>query len=342
MQTFSVDTRPTILLIDGAHALRRSMYAQNLRELSNSRGMPTGAVYGFLNILKSAVTSMSANNIVVCWEGGHSERRMQVYDQYKVREYDEEPQKDVNGYTDYEYYKHQLSWVQKILDCLGVHQLSVAGKEGDDVLYQVAHLLSGKKIIISEDRDFFSLVSDDVSIYRPIKKEYVDMNNFQDISGGYMSPTHFLYGKVLLGDGSDNIPAAVKGVGEKTILSILERIESPEEVNTARILKEAALLGNSRCMKLVNAGETPINRNLDLIDISREPFDVFQLKSLSDELEQQKYPNIEMVRKLLGVLEFNESNSTAMINRLSQMSEYPLNHLINKDYIKSVMVGGIR
>lgn len=340
MQTYSVDTRPTILLIDGAHALRRSMYASNLRELSNSRGMPTGAIYGFLNILKAAVTSMSANSIIVCWEGGHSERRLQVYDQYKHHDIEEEPERDVHGYTDYEYYCHQLSWIKKILEFLGVHQLRVDGKEGDDVLYQAAHLLSGKKIIISEDRDFYALVSDDISIYRPIKKEFIDMNNFREVSG-YLSPVHYLYGKVLLGDGSDNIPSVAKGVGEKTVLSILDRIESPDEVNPARILKEAATVGNSRTMKLVNAGEETIVRNLDLIDISREPFDVFQLQSLADELERQKYPNLDMVRKLFGVLEFNESNSTSMISRLTNMCEYPIHTLINRDYIKQVMMGGI-
>ena len=340
MQTYSVDMRPTVLLIDGAHALRRSMYASNLRELSNSKGMPTGAIYGFLNILKAAVTSMSANSIVVCWEGGHSERRLQVYDQYKHREYEEEPERDVNGYTDYEYYCHQLSWVQKILEYLGVHQLRVEGKEGDDVLYQAAHLLSGKKIIISEDRDFYALVSEDISLYRPIKKEFIDMNNFQSVSG-YLSPVHYLYGKVLLGDGSDNIPSVAKGVGEKTVLDILDRIDSPEDVNPSRILKEAALIGNSRCMKLVSSGEDNIIRNLNLIDISKEPFDIFQLKSLSDELEKHRYPNLEMVRKLFGVLEFNENNSRAMLNKLSMMSEYPLNHLIDQDYIKKVMRGEI-
>lgn len=340
MQTYNLDMRPTVLLIDGAHALRRSMYAQNLRELSNSRGMPTGAIYGFLNILRSAVTSMSASTLVVCWEGGHSARRLQVYDQYKHREYEEEPERDVNGYTDYEYYKHQLSWIQKILEVLGVHQLRVEGKEGDDVLYQAAHLLSGRKIIISEDRDFYALVSDDVSLYRPIKKEYIDLNNFHEVSG-YLSPTHYLYGKVLAGDGSDNIPSVVKGVGEQTILSILNRIESPEDVNPSRILKEAALIGNSRCMKLVGAGENPIIRNLDLVDISREKFDIFQLQSMADELEKHRYPDIATVRKLLGVLEFNESNSAGMLNKLSAMSEYPLNALVNKDYIKQVMMGGI-
>ena len=340
MKTYNPNLKPTVLLIDGAHALRRSMYAGNLRELSNSKGMPTGAIYGFLNILKAAVTSMNANSVVVCWEGGHSERRLQVYDQYKSKAYEKEPEKDINGYTDYEYYSHQLSWIQKILDSLGVRQMRVSGKEGDDVLYQVAHLLGGKKIIISEDKDFYSLVSDDISIYRPVKKEFIDMNNFQEVSG-YLSPVHFLYGKVLLGDGSDNIPSVCKGCGEKTIISILDRISAPEDLSPVSILKEAATIGNKRCMKLVEAGKDPIVRNLNLIDISKEKFDVFQLQSLADELSSQKYPSVSMFRKLLGALEFNESNISSLLHKLSLMSDFPLHTLVNRDYIKQVMIGGI-
>lgn len=340
MQTYNVDMRPTILLVDGAHMLRRAMYQSGLRELSNSKGVPTGAVFGFLNSLKAAVTSMSAQAVTVCWEGGHSERRQQVYDMYKHREYEEEPERDINGYTDYEYYCHQLTWIKKILDCLGVHQLRVEGKEGDDVLYQAAHILSGRKIIISEDRDFYALVSEDVSLYRPIKKEYIDLNNFQDESG-YKSPTHYLYSKVLLGDGSDNIPSVAKGAGPTTVLSILNNIERPEELSPTRIIQEAAKIGNSRCMKIANAGESTIVRNLDLIDISREKFDVFQLQSMVDELSTQRYPNINMTRKILNALEFNEDNIRGMISKLSLMSEYPLNALVNRGYIKEYMMGGL-
>lgn len=339
MQVYEVDMRPNILLIDGAHALRRSMYAQNLRELSNSQGMPTGAIFGFLNIIKSAINSMSASSLVVAWEGGHSARRLQVYDKYKYRDYDEEPERDIHGYTDYEYYSHQLSWVQKLLESLGIHQLKVEGKEGDDVLFQASKLINGRKIIISEDRDFYSLVSEDTSIYRPIKKEFIDLENFQESSGGYPSPTHYLYGKVLLGDGSDNIPSVAKGAGEKTILDVLTRIEKPEDVNPKSILAEAAKLGGFRHMKLVDAGEAPIIRNLDLIDISREKFDVFQLQSIADNLSTHIYPNFAIADKLFRVLEFSDENTRGLKSKIASMSEFSLNNFINKDYIKNVMMG---
>ena len=341
MESYTPKDEPLVLLCDGAHMLRRNMYAGNLRELTNSRGMPTGAIYGFMNSIKAAVTSMSASSIVVCWEGGHSKRRLEVYDQYKYREYEAEPEKDINGYTDYEYYKHQLSWIQKLLECLGVHQVLVDGKEGDDVLYQVAHMIKGKKMLISEDRDFYALVSEDLSIYRPIKKQFIDLNSFEEVSGGYKSPQHFLYGKVLLGDGSDNIPSVCKGVGEGTILKILDNIENPEELSPDRILSEAVKIGNSRCMKLVEVGKEPIERNLNLIDISKEPFDVFQIKSIQDELSESKTLDLETLVKLYSVLEFSQQTTGSLTARLSEMFNFPLGMLVDKDYMKNLAIGGI-
>ena len=341
MNTYEPKVDPLILVCDGAHMLRRNMYINNLRELTNSTGMPTGAIYGFMNSLTAAVNSMNASSLVVCWEGGHSERRLSIYDQYKHRDVEENPEKDINGYTDYEYYKHQLSWIQKILECLGVHQISIGGKEGDDVLYQVSHMIDAKKVLISEDKDFYALVDENLSIYRPIKKQYIDINTFEEVSGGYKTPQHFLYGKVLLGDGSDNIPSVCKGVGESTVLKILDRVEDPSELSPTRILKEALSIGNARCMRLYDQGSAPIERNLDLIDISREPFDVFQLKNIQDNLETEKSTDVISLGKLYHVLEFSEKTTRFITSRLLEMSHFPLSKYIDKNYIKSVLIGGM-
>lgn len=339
MEHYTVNiSKPVILLIDSAHALRRSMYQPNLRELSNSRGMPTGGIYGYFNSLRSAVNSMSASSVLICHEGGHSQRRKAVYEHYKERQIEEEPERDMHGYTDYEYYSHQLSWVEKILESLGVHQLRVPGKEGDDIIFQATRLLKGQKIIISEDSDFFSLISEEVAVYRPIKKVYVDLNNFEEITG-VPSPTHYLYAKVMSGDGSDNIPGICKGVGGKTIREILSRIEDPHEVNPHRIIKEASLIKGSRYQKVVDAGVAPIIRNLDLIDISRESFNIFELESLSENLSHQLYPSIDTAHKLFDALEFNKSHTDTLINRLSLLSTYSLAPLIDKEYIRRVMLG---
>lgn len=335
MDTYQPSYAPTTLVADGAFFIRRAMYAPNTRELSNSQGMPTGGIYSFFNSLASTLTSFRCNALVVTWEGGHSERRMELYPEYKDRHIDPDAPVEVDqfGMTDYQFYSHQLSWVQKILECYGIPQVQVKGKEGDDVLYQTLHLLKGNKIIVSEDRDFFSLVSDTVSCYRPIRKEFVELGSFEDITG-YKSPRHYLYAKCLMGDGSDNIPSVAKGVGEGTISKILKRIDNPEEVTAQRILKEAAEMGDFRSKKLVAAGSAPLNRNLDLIDISRESFNVFELQSIVDTLKKQVYPNMAMVNKLFGILNFGQDIVNVTNMKLGNLSSFPLAQLIDEDYMK--------
>lgn len=334
-----VNMEPVILLIDGAHTLRRSMYQPALRELSTSTGVPTGGIFGFMQSLKSAVSLLSASATVVCWEGGHSERRKEVYDLYKHREQsDEEPEKDQNGYTDYDYYCHQLSWIKQLLTSLGVPQLQVKGKEGDDVIFQASRLIGGRKVIISEDSDFYSLIGDDIDVYRPIQKKYINLTNFSTETGN-ASPKHFLYSKVLLGDGSDNIPSVAKGVGGKTVQNILSKIENPEELSPNRILKEAASFKGARYQKLVDAGEFPIIRNLNLIDISKEHFDMFELLSLIDTLKESRNPDMGMVNKLFHYLEFQSNTMSGVVNSLLRMSSYPIGALVDKDYLKRVLAG---
>lgn len=337
--SYSPQYKPTILIMDGNFLIRRAMYAPSTRELSNKQGMPTGAIYSFFNSLRSTIQSIQCNSVIIGWDGGHSERREAIYPQYKERVVDPNEPVDNFGMTDYQYFSHQLSWIEKILECYGVPQVRVSGKEGDDTIYQITRLLNGNKILVTEDGDYVSLIRDDVAVYRPIKKEYIDLGNFETVTG-YKTPRHFLYAKSILGDGSDNIPSVAKGVGDGTVKAILSNIEKEEDVTTARVLKEAASFKKSRFDKLVVAGEAPINRNLDLIDISKESFDIFQLKSIIDILEKKVYPNLQMANKLFSVLDFSEDTSRGITYNLNRMSEFSLSPLVNTGYLKEVAMNG--
>lgn len=341
MEYYQPNYRPTILIVDGNYFIRRAMYTPSTRELSNKQGMPTGAIYSFFNSLRSTVSSIQCNALIIAWDGGHSQRREEIYPEYKDRHIDPDapPELDNFGMTDSQYFSHQLSWIEKILEYYGIPQVRIPGKEGDDTIYQITRLLKGNKVLISEDADYFSLIREDVAVYRPIKKQYVDLGNFESITG-YYTPRHFLYAKSILGDGSDNIPSVAKGVGESTVKSILNNIEDEKDVTTSRILKEAASFKKSRFDKLVLAGETPINRNLDLIDISRESFDIFQLKSIIDILEKKLYPNGQMINKLFATLDFSSDTVRYISGSLMRMSEFSLSPLVNNEYLREVAMNG--
>lgn len=325
------------LVLDGAHMLRRNMYQPNIRDLSSSTGIPTGGIYGFLNSLKHSVYNLHCNSVVVCWEGGHSARRKELLPTYKERDHGDGPvQTDTHGMTDYQYYIHQLQWIEKILEFLAVPQLRVVGKEGDDTLYQCIRLLHGQKLIVSEDRDFMTLLKDDVSLYQPIKKKLVTIGNFKEISG-YKTPRHYLFAKAIMGDCSDNIPG-IKGVGEGTVQDVLGKIDDPEQLTIPNILSEAAKFNKARYTKIVEAGAKHIQRNLELIDISMENFDNIELLQMAQYLETNRYPNVAMARKLMEKLEFNQDTMNSLVSAMSRMAEFPLLHLVNKDYIQQRMM----
>lgn len=325
----------TTLIVDGAHALRRSMYQSNYRELSNSRGMPTGAVYGFCKILCSLKRNFAANSLVVTLEGGHSKRRQSIYEDYKKRDGVDEVSQDV-GMTDLDYYIHQQSWVRKLVESLGIHVVSVQGKEGDDVIFQLAHLITGNKVIVSEDKDFFTLVSPDITVFRPIKGETVTLEYFQDVTG-YISPLHYLYQKVILGDGSDNIPALCKGVGYKTVSDVLNKI-SPEELNFKKIQETAVTFRGQRYQKLALVSEKDFYRNMALIDISQEKFDITEIMSMIEGLKSTEY-DLNAALRIMGVLEFGESTKSDLIDLGNQCRVYPFDTLISKEYVRSIMSG---
>ena len=88
----------------------------------------------------------------------------------------------------------------------------------------------------------------------------------------------------------------------------------------------------------MDAGEAPIRRNLDLIDISRETFDNLELLQVCETLEAQKYPNIEMARKIFKALEFQDDNADYIIGRLARVSEFPLANVLDKDFVMRRML----
>lgn len=327
---------PTTILIDGNHALCRSLYQPSYRELSNSQGMPTGGIYGFYSILKGLSRKFGANSIVVLFDGGHSVRRTLLYEDYKKRDKEDDVQEDT-GMTHGDYFSHQLSWIRKLLDLLGIPNFSLPGVEGDDLIFQITHLVRGKKIIVSEDRDFCTLISETTSLYRPVKGEIVSLENFKEATS-CQTPKHFLYQKVLNGDGSDNIPQACKGVGSTTIDTLLQQM-TEEELSPEGIISKAASLSGSRFVKLSLVELRVLRRNLDLIDISREEFSVPDLLRISEYLRTPLSVNYDLAEKIMDALEFSAQTRETIyeLSRLAQNS--PLADLVTDQHIMDKMTG---
>ena len=201
------------MLIDGNSLLFRMFYG--IREMSNSKGVPTNALYGFVNILYKIDTQYHPDAMAVAFDLPEPTFRHQKYDEYKAGR-EKMPEDLVT----------QLPLIQELLNKMGISVISISGYEADDIIGTISRIgeEDGMDVeIITGDRDSFQLVSDRVHILYTTTRSG---NQFTVVDPDYIheqygvTPKELIDVKALMGDTSDNIPG-IKGIGEKTALKLI-------------------------------------------------------------------------------------------------------------------------
>lgn len=210
-----------IVLIDGNSILNRAFYG--VPDLTNSKGLHTNAVYGFLNILFKILEEEKPQYLMVAFDVKHPTFRHERYAEYKGTR---KPMP--------EELREQLPVVKEILSAMGVCMVEKAGYEADDILGTIAVQSAADGLavsLVSGDRDLLQLASDRVKIRIPKTKQgktEVEDYYTQDVVEKYgVTPKQIIDLKGLMGDASDNIPG-VPGIGEKTAVKILAAFDSVE------------------------------------------------------------------------------------------------------------------
>ena len=203
-----------IILVDGNNLLFRSYYATayNGNFMNNSKGFPTNAIFGFVNMMNKIIKEESPEYIIVAFDKGKTFR----HEEYKGY-------KDGRTETPKEL-KMQFPVAKQILTAMGIKYYEIDNFEADDIIGTFAKYCDEEEdfigTIISSDKDLLQLISKDVDIKLLKQKDYIRYNekSFKEEWG--IDPINIIDLKALMGDASDNIPG-VKGVGEKTALKLL-------------------------------------------------------------------------------------------------------------------------
>ena len=211
------------ILIDGNNLLFRSYYATaytgNL--MKNSKGIPTNGLFGFVNMMNKIINEEKPEYVMVAFDKGHNFRQ-DMYDGYKDGRI--ETPNDL---------KVQFPIAKELCTLMGIKYIEQDNYEADDIIGTFARMADEDKnynaTIISSDKDLLQLISDEVDVKLLKQKDYIIMNNqtFFDTYG--VTPIHMIDLKSLMGDASDNIPG-VKGIGEKTAISLLQKYGSLDGV----------------------------------------------------------------------------------------------------------------
>ncbi len=214
-----------LVLIDGHSILNRAFYG--IPDLTNSEGMHTNAVYGFLNIFFRFVEEEQPDYIIVAFDEKKPTFRHEMFKDYKGTR---KPMADE--------LKEQVPVIQEVLKAMQVTLAILPGYEADDVIGTLSKQAedAGMQVtVISGDRDLLQLASEKVKIRIPKtkgKKTEVEDYTQKEVEEKYqVTPVEFIDVKALMGDTADNIPG-VPSIGEKTAIKIIHQFHDIENAYT--------------------------------------------------------------------------------------------------------------
>lgn len=213
-----------LVLIDGHSILNRAFFG--LPDLTNSEGLHTNAVYGFLNILFKILEEEKPDYLTVAFDVHAPTFRHKMFDAYKGTR---SPMDDA--------LRQQVPLMKEMLTAMGVRIVEMEGYEADDILGTIAGMgeREGMDVsVVSGDRDLLQLATEHVKIRIPkTKKTGTEIEDYlaADVKARYMvTPKEFIDVKALMGDTADNIPG-VPGIGEKTATALIEKYGNIEAVH---------------------------------------------------------------------------------------------------------------
>lgn len=266
------------LIIDGNNLAYR---ANVTTDLTTSKGEKVSAIYGTLQMLQSYIKPSQGNyknklldslkivldeeevmfdDIIMCWDAGHSEQRKMLYPEYKAHRKKRREEKTPEEQEDYKQFIRQMDELHTNLPKFNVKSLKFKGWEGDDLIYVVTQLIKDDIcVIVSTDKDMLQLVSDRTFIWSPFKEKLITPKNFAYEVG--VKKSLYLDYRVIVGDPSDNING-LRGIGDKTAKSLLIKYGDLNGI----IANSSKLTPAKR--KTVEEGLGIIERNRKLMDLT--------------------------------------------------------------------------
>ncbi len=274
-----------ILLLDSNSLMHRAYHA--LPNLKTSKGMYTGAIFGFLNILLRLIKEQQPTHIAAAFDLKGPTFRHEMYAAYKAtrKPMDEE-------------LRQQVEPLKELIAAMGIKIVSMQGYEGDDILGTLSRRFEDECVIVTGDRDSFQLVSPTTKVFWTKKGvTEIEVYDVARLKEDGFTPSQYIDYKALRGDPSDNIPG-VTGVGEKTAKQLIEEYGSLDEVlahadgikgklgQTLAASKDIALL--SRALAVIKT-DVPVECALE--DIAFTPVYSQDVKAKLAELEISSLAN---------------------------------------------------
>ena len=241
-----------VVLIDGNNLIFRSYYATAYRGelLTNSKGLPTNAIYAYVQMLIKIIAEEKPTHIMVAFDKGKTFRH-ESYDDYKGGR--SETPKEL---------KEQIPYAKKVTRAMGITVEEIENYEADDIIGTYSKKIDEEVLVVSSDRDLLQLLSPNVKMKLLKMKDYVyyDEKSFYEDYG--IKPIEIIDLKALMGDSSDNIKG-VTGIGEKTALKLIKEYHTIDNLyKNIDNLKEDEVTKCPSCGVLFHKSEIRANMKM--------------------------------------------------------------------------------
>ena len=296
----------SLYLIDGSSYIFRAYYG--IRQfLSTSKGFPTNALYGFINMLQKVVKDEKPDYLAVTFDSKEKTFRHEMYADYKANR--EAPPEDL---------AKQFPYFEPLVQAFNIHSVRVPGYEADDIMGTLAKKGAEEGlqvVIVSGDKDMMQLIGPNIRMLDTMKNKWFDIEGVEEKFG--VPPDRVVEVMGLMGDSSDHIPG-VKGVGPKTATELIRKFGSIEElyerIDEVDKQKLREKLVQDKEMALLSRQLVTINSSMELEfkleDLKLKPSNITELKKLFSEFE---------FSSLLGEL---EDNSDPVVSSPAIASQY--------------------
>ena len=299
-----------LYLVDVSSMFFRAFYA--VRMLTNSEGMPTNAIYGFLSMSLKLLRDIKPEYMVYCFDRKEPSFRKDIDPNYKANR-GEMPEDLVP----------QIPYIKQLTEYLGIPAMEKEKFEADDIIGTLTAMGLKNKlevVIVSGDKDFAQLINDKVSMFDTMRDKRYDHQGVIDKWG--VTPEQFIDYLAICGDSSDNIPG-VKGIGPKgaekllaqfgdldSIYAGLDQIKSKSQVTKLADSKDNAYLSK----KLVTIVQD-IDLGVGLPDLALKPLVKDKLSDVLDELDFDSFK-----KNLLGITAATSTTSDSEAKKSSKTS----------------------
>jgi DNA polymerase I len=314
--TSKADIQPVLVLVDGNNYVYRAFYA--IPELTNSKGFPTNAIYGFTNMLMKLLREQQPQYVAVAFDMKGPTFRHEAFEAYKATR---KPMPEA--------LRPQIDYIKNVVRGFSIPVIDKEGTEADDIIGTLAQRFAAeglKVVVVSGDKDLMQLVGDHVVMTDTMKDTVYDVEAVRKRFG--VDPDKVVEILGLMGDTSDNIPG-VPGIGPKGALRLIEQFGTIEAM-----LNHPEKIYNAKARECIlqHADQARMSRDLATIDTHVE---------LDINLEALRYgePNRPVLLDLFKECEFSSLVQEMKSEDATMKGDY---RLVQTEEDLATLVGKLR